>query len=149
MDNCSTNCAEIIWFPLSFTSPARIRAASWPLRTAFSFAGYHRLPPCGCGHAVGVERSGDLAKADARRTVGNDAGHELGGSVDDDSEPNACGLLRRQRGLGALADTVAFVLRDRGQPSGLLGDPFEVVQVGVDVGDVERPAFIGGGLHQA
>src|SRR6185437_222839 len=41
---------------------ARIRAASWPLTTAFTVAGYHRLPPCAVGTPSALSAAAILPK---------------------------------------------------------------------------------------
>jgi hypothetical protein len=43
-------------FPLIHFS-FRIRTASWPLTTALTVAGYHRLPPCAVGRSDGDRRA--------------------------------------------------------------------------------------------
>src|SRR6478752_10609760 len=46
--------------PVHFS--ARIRAASWPLTTAFTVAGYHRLPPCAVGTPSALSAAAILPK---------------------------------------------------------------------------------------
>src|SRR6185437_13334540 len=48
-DNCSTKLRRDHLVSPRVQFSARIRAASWPLTTAFTVAGYHRLPPCAVG----------------------------------------------------------------------------------------------------
>ena len=121
-------------------------AASWPLRTAFTVAGYHRLPPCAVGTPSVLSAAAILPKLtpDARSvtmrattSAGNVDGHraERRRPSSPPAPPWCAGGSGRVR-------------PPRSRPaSGPLGDRSRS-SVGVDVGDVERPAFIGGGLHQ-